>query len=241
MKFIQKKFRRGARSVRRYVARKSPPWMHRRFGPWFDYFDMLILDHGILRVIYPNKHKVAQNVWRASQPTPQQIRGYAKKGVRTIVNLRGERECGGYRLEEKSCKKHGIQLINLTISSRHPPTRERIHEVKQLFESIEYPFMMHCKSGADRAGFASVLYMLFKEKAPIEVAQKQLSLKYGHIRQAETGVLDHIFDSYTESKESQDISFLEWVDTIYEPSMIKHSFESSAWANRFVNLVLQRE
>ena len=241
MKFIKKKFRKGARYVRKSVANNTPLWMHRVFGPWFDYFDMLILDHGILRALYSNLHPVSDGVWRASQPTPRQIRHYSKKGIRTIVNLRGERVCGGYRLEEQVCRKYGIELVNLSFSSRNPPTRERILEAKKMFETIEYPFVMHCKSGADRAGLVSALYLLLRENKPIDIAQKQLSLKYGHIRQAETGILDHFFEQYVEAKKERDLPFLEWVNTVYDPQDLRHSFQSNAWAIRFVNLVLQRE
>lgn len=241
IKPIQKAIRRRSRTIRKFVARVSPPWMHRWFGPSFDYFDMLILDHGILRVIYPNTHKVTEDIWRSSQPAPHQIRGYAKHGIKTIINLRGQRECGGYRLEEKTCQKYGLDLVNLTFSSRHPPTRERIYEIKHMFETIQYPALMHCKSGADRAGLASALYLLFRENKTVEDAMKQLSLKYGHIKQAETGILDYLFESYLEARKQQNISFLEWIDTVYEPESLKRSFQSNAWANRMVNLVLQRE
>ena len=45
---------------------------------------------------------------------------------------------------------------------------------KRLFDEIEYPAMMHCKSGADRAGVMSVLYMHFRQKKPISEALRQL-------------------------------------------------------------------
>lgn len=240
---LHKKSKRFFRGIRRYVASRSPEWMHKRFGPTFDYFDMYILDHGILRVIYSNLHQVAEGVWRASQPAPYQIKGYSKRGIKTIINLRGERECGGYRLEEKNCKKYGIDLVNLTLSSRYPPSRETIYEAKKVFESVEYPFLMHCKSGADRAGLASALFLLMTENRPVEVAKKQLSLKYGHIKQAETGVLDHIFECYMETRQDKDndLSFLDWVDEYYDPQNVRQTFHSNAWANRFVSTVLQRE
>ena len=35
---------------------------------------------------------------------------------------------------------------------------------------------MHCKSGADRAGLASALWLLHVERRPVAEAMKQLSL-----------------------------------------------------------------
>ena len=48
--------------------------------------------------------------------------------------------------------------------------------------------MMHCKSGADRAGLMSALYLLIVEKRPAREAAQQLAWKYGHVRQAKTGL-----------------------------------------------------
>ena len=56
--------------------------------------------------------------------------------------------------------------------------------------------MMHCKSGADRAGVMSVLYMHFRKGLPISEAIRQLDLKFGHVRAGLTGVLDYCFEKY---------------------------------------------
>ena len=54
--------------------------------------------------------------------------------------------------------------------SREPPTVEKVFEARDLFERIRYPALMHCKSGADRAGIMAVLYKLLREKVPFEEA-----------------------------------------------------------------------
>ena len=33
-----------------------------------------------------------------------------------------------------------------------------------MFETIEYPAVMHCKSGADRAGIMAALYLILKKE-----------------------------------------------------------------------------
>ena len=53
---------------------------------------MLFVDHGIFRLVYPNSHRLSDKAWRSAQPAPHQIRRFAKAGIRTIVNLRGERD-----------------------------------------------------------------------------------------------------------------------------------------------------
>lgn len=233
--------RRVTRGVRDAVIAQSPPWAKRVFGPPATYLDMLFVDHGIFRLIYLNKHKLAPGVWRAAQPAPHQIGAFARQGVRTIVNLRGPRVCGSYWLERRACARYGIKLVDYTVYSRGAPSPREIHGAAELFRSIEYPVVMHCKSGADRAGLMSALFKHFHEGEPIEQAKLQLALKYGHIRQADTGVLDYFFERYLEDNAKSPISFLDWVDTRYDPAEVKRSFHASGWANRLVNSILKRE
>jgi len=74
----------------------------------------------------------------------------AQLGVRTVVNLRGERVSGSYWLEQAACEHHGMKLLNFPIRSKRAPTREELSNAIRLFDQIEYPMLMHCKSGADR-------------------------------------------------------------------------------------------
>ena len=54
---------------------------------------------------------------------------------------------------------------------------------------------MHCKSGADRVGIASSLYLIYKHKYNVLDASKQLSFKHLHIKYAKTGILDYLFET----------------------------------------------
>ena len=89
-----------------------------------------------------------------AQPAPHHIRRLAREGIRTVVNLRGERLCGSFWLEQQACARHGIALVNFSVRSRAAPSHKELRGARELFERIEYPMLMHCKSGADRAGLA---------------------------------------------------------------------------------------
>ena len=119
--------------------------------------------------------------------------------------------------------------------------RAFFHDAKALFESIEYPIVMHCKSGADRVGLMSVLYLIFHEGRPVEEARRQLSLRYGHIRQADTGILDAVFDSYIAHNNAAPVSFLDWIDKHYDPKLLTTHFAARRWGNFVVNGILRRE
>jgi len=238
---LWRRVKRVTRGWRVAAIARTPGWVRRRFGRLFWYFDMLLIDHGIFRMLYVNRHRLGARAWRSAQPAPHHIRALKRRGLKTIVNLRGERLCGAYWLEQAICERKGIELVNFQVRSRSAPTREEIRGARDLFAAIEYPMLMHCKSGADRAGLMSVLYRYLHEGVPLEEAKKELSLKYGHIRQAHTGILDYFFERYLADNARRPMPFFEWVDTVYDPDELKSTFRSKGWANRLVDSVLQRE
>jgi hypothetical protein len=86
----------------------------------------------------------------------------------------------------------------------------------------------------------SALYRISKG-VPLAEAKNELSLRFGHFRQADTGILDHFFDSYLEYNRRQPTPFFEWVENVYDPDELKRSFHAKGWANRLVNDILRRE
>lgn len=202
--------------------------------------DLVWTDHGFLRNLYQNFHWIEPGVMaRSNQPSPDHIARYAHMGVKTILNARGKSDTGYYALEKEACERNDITLIDLRLRSREPPSREHIHRCKQIFETIQYPALLHCKSGADRAGVAAVLYKHFKMGLPIEAAVEQLALKYLHVKQGKTGMIDHFFKTYLE--ESNGKPFLQWVDEDYDQERVKAAFRGQWWANILVDKVLRRE
>jgi protein tyrosine/serine phosphatase len=199
-------------------------------------------DHGFLRTRFRNLHRISDEMWRANQPSPEHIDRYAKQlGVRTILNLRGESPKGYYLLEREACERNGIALVDFQVFSREAPTRESVLAARDLFGTIAYPALMHCKSGSDRAGVMAVLYQHFRKGQPIERAVDQLGLKYLHIREGKTGVLDFFFETYLKEGASKGLSFVEWVERDYDRAAVKARFLKT-WKSRLnLDQLLRRE
>ena len=198
------------------------------------------MDHGIFRFKWRSLHKISENTYRSNQPFPWQILADKnKRGVKTIINLRGIRNCSSFFLEKETCEKHNIKLINFPVTSRAAPKAETILAAKKLFNEIEYPIIMHCKSGADRAGLMSALYLILHKNVSVIEAKKQLSFKYLHIKHAKTGILDAFFDSYI--KENKNKDFLDWVKNDYNPEKLKLSFKVKKLSEILSTYILRRE
>ena len=211
-------------------------------GRFRTYLNYLWNDHAYLRLRFRNAHWVSDELVRTNQPWPFQLEQWKAQGIKTIVNLRGGFDASFHALEKDACERLGLNLVDFTITSREVPSRARVHGAKALFESLEYPALMHCKSGADRAGIMSVFYMHFRKGVPIREALEQLSLKYLHVKAGKTGVLDYTFERYLDQGEPKGLSFLEWVDSPdYDEAAIKADFRSNMWGRMLTDGLLKRE
>jgi protein tyrosine/serine phosphatase len=214
---------------------------------WFQrlraFLDMVFIDHGFIRAIYWNCHRIAPGVWRAAQPSPRHLRWAKRQGIKTIINLRGRRDdCGSYILEREAARDLGLTLIDFPIRSRSPLDRETILAGVKLLDEIEGPMLMHCKSGADRAGFMATLYMFVKGGMPLRAAMsKHLSWRYGHLRQAKTGVIDFFFERYLADTRERPMPFSEWVRTVYDRKQLEAQFRENWFAGIVIDYILRRE
>lgn len=233
--------RKAASALSSHIGRYLPLPIKQRLGPPYRHFQMLLLDVGALRLVYPNRHKLAEGMWRSAQPLPHHIAKLSRLGVQTVVNLRGEHTSPTYHIERKACRANGIDMIDFQVRSRAAPTVDEIRRIRDLFNTLNYPALIHCKSGSDRAGLKSALYMHFKQGVPIKAARKQLSLRFGHVRHASPGVLSYFLERYLAETETEPMEFMTWVETRYDPAEVQASFRSKSWANRIVDDLLSRE
>jgi protein tyrosine/serine phosphatase len=206
------------------------------------YLDYLWKDHAYLRLGFSNAHWISDELVRANQPWPHQLAAWKDRGIKTIVNLRGGFDASFHALEKDACLRLGMNMVDFTITSREVPSRDRVLGAKRLFETLEYPALMHCKSGADRAGIMSVFYMHFRQGKTIREALDQLHLRYLHVKQGKTGVLDYTFERYLEQGEPAGMSFLEWVESpMYDPAGMKADFRAQMWGSLVTERLLKRE
>ena len=211
---------------------------------------LYLTDHGALRTLYDNTHWIDERMGRSFQPSPAHIRRWADLGVRTVINLRGTRwepeQPGYYWLEREACAAHGITLHDYRAFSREAPRREFVLGFDALLGEIAYPCVMHCKSGADRAGLASTLYAFLHGGQPLARAREQLSFRYGHVKAGKTGILGAFFDAYERAADEEGAApepdhFRGWVRTRYDRQAVTRAFRPTALGSLLTERVLRRE
>ncbi|MCX7375898.1 MAG: sulfur transferase domain-containing protein [Alphaproteobacteria bacterium] len=210
----------------------------RPFAAWMN---SLWVDHAVLRTVWRNFAVVVPGQWyRASHPLPWRIGGWVRRiGLRTIVNLRGPRECGSDALSRAATGRLGVNHVYMPFESRGAPHRDRILRFHEIWRTVETPVLMHCKSGADRAGLASGLVLMFGGGTAAD-ALGQLSLRFGHVRGAPPGILDAFFLRYQAEAEGR-LPFLDWVRDEYDEEALRRDFRAHGLASFLNDQVLRRE
>ena len=102
--------------------------------------------------------------------------------------------------------------------------------------------LMHCKSGADRAGMMSVLYRFLHEGVPLAGGQARAVAASTATSARRTPASSTTSSSAIwRTTPLRPMPFFDWVDTVYDPDELKRTFQSQGWANRLVDSVLRRE
>lgn len=209
-----------------------------RFVAWVD---SLFIDHAIFRLAWSNLAPVVPGkVYRCNHPTPFRLRRMARRlGIRTVINLRGRTQSGSDALSREAARQLGLAFHDMAFESRGAPHRDRILRLHSIYTAMQTPAILHCKSGADRAGLAAGLIVMFEGGSAAD-ALRQLSLRFGHVRQAKTGILDAFFLRYQRDCEGRK-PFLDWVRDEYDEAALRRDFHANGLASFINDWVLAHE
>ncbi|HTZ69145.1 MAG TPA: tyrosine-protein phosphatase [Acetobacteraceae bacterium] len=209
-----------------------------RLAAWSD---SLLVDHAVFRVLWDNWAEVIPGkLYRSNHPTPARLKAAARRyGLKTLINLRGHRQCGSDALSRESAARLGLTHVDMAFESRGAPHRDRILRFAGILERLEMPALMHCKSGADRAGLAAGLAIVLAGGTAAQ-ALDQLSWRFGHFSRSRTGILDAFFLLYAREAEGR-VPFLNWVREGYDEAALRRSFVASGLSSFITDQVLRRE
>jgi protein tyrosine/serine phosphatase len=79
------------------------------------WLDSLFDDHAALRTVWTNFHAVVPGVlYRSNHPTPGNLRRFVReKGIKTVINLRGEAGNGSDALSREAARLLDLDFIDL--------------------------------------------------------------------------------------------------------------------------------
>ncbi len=118
-------------------------------GAGYYYFHFIV--NANLRAVVPGK------IYRSAQPSETQLRKWVKKyGIKTVINLRAKKP-KDFEKEKIIADQLGMKLMCIDLSGKRLITCPELLELVEALETAQTPVLLHCKSGIDRAGFASAL------------------------------------------------------------------------------------
>lgn len=140
-------------------------------------------------------------VYRSNQPTSERLADYqAAYGIKTVLNLRGAAPNEDWYVEEKRATEAlGMTLVDVPLSSTRELSDEELRQLTEVLRTAEKPILIHCRSGSNRTGLASAIYLVAIEQLGTDTAAQQLSLRYGHVAvpfRPETSAMDRSWERF---------------------------------------------
>ena len=152
--------------------------------------------------------------------------------MNTILSLRGQFDGAFNALERDACERHDVMLTFAPLGAREAPKARRILDLLKTFQEIDRPFLIHCKSGADRASLASAIYLIAIEGKSVAEVRQMFSIRFIHFKWTKTGILDMFLDMYEERLGQGSIAFQDWVAHEYDPEALTQRFVKRRITNR---------
>lgn len=144
-----------------------------------------------------NFHVVATGkFYRSAQLDAEDLaEAIADKGIRTVINLRGENDEAWYREERAVPQQAGVRYVDFGLSAGEDLTNTQLDRLVALIKHAPEPILVHCYGGADRSGLASAIYQLVVAGLPPDRAAEQLTFWYGHFPwfRSHTAAMDRSF------------------------------------------------
>ncbi|HEV3168562.1 MAG TPA: tyrosine-protein phosphatase [Isosphaeraceae bacterium] len=114
----------------------------------------------------------------------------------SILNLRGGSQAKAwYAAEVNASQERHIDFYDIPMSPTRRPMRHELLTLLEVLDRCRYPLLIHCKSGADRTGLASALYLMERRGEPPESALRAFTIGFGHVP---LGGPEHLHEPFVE-------------------------------------------
>jgi protein tyrosine/serine phosphatase len=123
--------------------------------------------------------------YRSAQLTPLELQEVISAyGIKTVVSLRGAPEDSfWFKPQVELLKRLGIDFVTIGWTSHYLPSEEELNKYVDVLKNAARPILIHCRSGADRTGEATAIYILEKMQTQLskeEIIEQSLNWRFYH-------------------------------------------------------------
>ena len=160
------------------------------------------VSHGNFHVVSPGR------IYRSAQMDAEGLdRAIREHGIKSILNLRGQNPSQEwYRAETNAAGRLGVRHFDFALSAGQEVDDQEMERILDTIDHAPKPLLVHCKSGADRTGLVGALYLYRIEGKSAALADRQLTVLYGHFPQLfwrDTIAMDRSFWRYVSNHVQQ--------------------------------------
>lgn len=121
-------------------------------------------------------------LYRSKQLSTERLIYYIDKfGIKTVINLRSiDSSSTWWQEETDTCRKKNVNHYDIPMSPKMMTPKKQLLELLYLYDNAPRPILVHCRSGADRTGEASAIWVLEKMERTNTEAARQLAVDFGH-------------------------------------------------------------
>ena len=121
-----------------------------------------------------NFGRVTDLYFRGGEVTKTGVQKLYDMGVRTIIDLTGERK------EEAAARRLGMTFYSFPMEGGERPSDEKVAKILKIITEAEQPVYAHCAGGRHRAGTIAALYRIRVQGwAPEKAWKEQQSYGFG--------------------------------------------------------------
>lgn len=161
-------------------------------------------------------------VFRSAQPRGGLASLIRQRRIGSVLNLRGGSPADPFYADEvRVTRDAGVDFYDFPMSATRRPSRAELLTLLDVFARCRFPLLIHCKSGADRTGLASALYLMSVRSETPERAARAFTLDHGHVPLLGPERLHEPIDEYAGWLRGRGLThspgrFRHWVEHDYE-------------------------
>jgi protein tyrosine/serine phosphatase len=116
-----------------------------------------------------NLYRITPMLYRSEQPTAAGMKNLEKLGIRTVINLRV------FNDDDDEVKGTHLRTARVSVLTWRIGDKHVIRVLRQLRDTANGPFLIHCQHGSDRTGLMSAMYRVLEQGWTADDALKELT------------------------------------------------------------------